>query len=132
MVLSPPPGTSPPSVRGTPGARTTVRAATVLLVAVCALGPPSATGAAGAMDPARGPTQLTPSAGAVWPLAGEPRVTRRFTPPPTPYGRGHRGVDLAGPAGTQVSAARAGTVSFAAVLAGRGVVVVAHPDGLRT
>jgi murein DD-endopeptidase MepM/ murein hydrolase activator NlpD len=74
-----------------------------------------------------------------WPVgglsAGAPPgggVARRFLPPPTPYGRGHRGVDLVSAAGTPVAAAGAGTVVYAGMLAGRGVVSVRHADGLRT
>jgi murein DD-endopeptidase MepM/ murein hydrolase activator NlpD len=58
-------------------------------------------------------------------------VTRAFQPPPNPYAAGHRGVDLAGVAGQIVMAAAAGEVSYAANLAGRGVVVVVHGN-LRT
>src|SRR5690349_2654529 len=31
-----------------------------------------------------------------WPLSPQPRVVRRFIPPSTAYGPGHRGLDLAG------------------------------------
>jgi murein DD-endopeptidase MepM/ murein hydrolase activator NlpD len=64
----------------------------------------------------------------VWvaPLAEPIQVTRPFQPPPTPYAAGHRGVDLAGSPGQQVRTAGAGTVTWAGVLAGRGVVVVSH------
>lgn len=58
-------------------------------------------------------------------------VTRGFTPPPTPYAAGHRGVDLAGRPGGPVLSAATGVVSFAGELAGRGVVVVVH-GALRT
>lgn len=68
----------------------------------------------------------------VLPLAGEPVVTRPFDPPRTPYGPGHRGVDLAGAPGQPVFAAGAGTIGYAAPLAGRGVVTVVHLGGLRT
>ncbi|MDL5155985.1 murein hydrolase activator EnvC family protein [Actinomycetospora termitidis] len=68
------------------------------------------------------------SAGA--PVAGG--VARRFLAPPTPYGRGHRGVDLAAAPGTPVVAAGPGTVVYAGLLAGRGVVSVQHAGGLRT
>nr|WP_203694363.1 M23 family metallopeptidase [Catellatospora coxensis] len=71
-------------------------------------------------------------AGWRWPLAGTPRLVRRFDPPPLPWLPGHRGVDLAADAGTPVLAAGAGTVVYAGVLAGRGVVSVDHPNGLRT
>jgi murein DD-endopeptidase MepM/ murein hydrolase activator NlpD len=60
------------------------------------------------------------------------RVVRRFDPPPRPWLPGHRGADLAAPPATVIRAAGAGTVTYAGVLAGRGVVSVAHPDGLRT
>jgi len=67
-----------------------------------------------------------------WPLSGQPAIVRRFDPPATPYGAGHRGVDLAGRQGLPVWAAGAGTVGYAGVLAGRGVVTVLHDGGLRT
>ncbi|MBI3689072.1 MAG: M23 family metallopeptidase [Actinobacteria bacterium] len=67
-----------------------------------------------------------------WPLPGQPEVTRRFDPPTTPYGRGHRGVDLAASTGAPVLAVGGGVVGYAGPVAGRGVVTVLHPDGLRT
>jgi murein DD-endopeptidase MepM/ murein hydrolase activator NlpD len=62
----------------------------------------------------------------VWPLQPEPDVVRAFDPPDSPFGAGHRGVDLAGTLGQVVHTALAGRVTFAARLAGRGVVVVDH------
>jgi murein DD-endopeptidase MepM/ murein hydrolase activator NlpD len=62
----------------------------------------------------------------VWPLQPQPEVVRAFEPPTTPFGPGHRGVDLAGSLGQPVLAALAGRVTFAGSLAGRGVVVVDH------
>lgn len=67
-----------------------------------------------------------------WPLAGEPGVTRWFEPPVRRWLPGHRGVDLAGEPEAVVRAAGSGTVFFAGPVAGRGVVSVAHPGGLRT
>jgi murein DD-endopeptidase MepM/ murein hydrolase activator NlpD len=61
-----------------------------------------------------------------WPLRPEPAVVRGFDPPDTPYGAGHRGVDLLGRTGQTVHTALAGTVTYAGRLAGRGVVVVDH------
>jgi murein DD-endopeptidase MepM/ murein hydrolase activator NlpD len=61
-----------------------------------------------------------------WPLRPEPAVVRGFDPPLSPYGPGHRGVDLLSHPGQQVRAALAGTVTYAGLLAGRGVVVVSH------
>ncbi|GAA1377817.1 murein hydrolase activator EnvC family protein [Catellatospora chokoriensis] len=67
-----------------------------------------------------------------WPLAGSPHLVRRFDPPPQPWLPGHRGVDLAAAPESPVLAAGGGTVVYAGVLAGRGVVSVDHPSGLRT
>lgn len=62
----------------------------------------------------------------VWPLDPRPEVVTGFAPPATSYGAGHRGVDLAGTTGQPVRAALDGEVTFAGLLAGRGVVVVSH------
>jgi murein DD-endopeptidase MepM/ murein hydrolase activator NlpD len=59
-------------------------------------------------------------------------VVRPFEPPPSPYAAGHRGVDLAAPAGSAVHAAADGVVRFAGPVAGRGVLVIAHADGITT
>ncbi|MEU7898490.1 M23 family metallopeptidase [Nonomuraea sp. NPDC049152] len=67
-----------------------------------------------------------------WPLDGQPIVIRRFNPPPEPWRAGHRGVDLAALPGSTVVAAGPGTVTYAGPLAGRGVVSIQHPGGLRT
>lgn len=65
-------------------------------------------------------------AGSGWPLAGPVVVLKGFDPPATPWGKGHRGVDLQAAVGDPVLAAAAGRVTFAGRLAGRGVVVVDH------
>jgi murein DD-endopeptidase MepM/ murein hydrolase activator NlpD len=67
-----------------------------------------------------------------WPVDEPLRVTRPFDAPDSPYGPGHRGVDLAGEPGAPVVAAGAGVVVFAGMVAGRPVVSVDHPGGLRT
>jgi murein DD-endopeptidase MepM/ murein hydrolase activator NlpD len=67
-----------------------------------------------------------------WPLRPRPVVLRLFDAPSPNWQRGHRGVDLAAVPGQPVYAAEAGTVVFAGELAGRPVVSVAHPGGLRT
>lgn len=66
-----------------------------------------------------------------WPVAGPREVSRPFAPPETRYASGHRGADLPAVPGAVVRAAGAGRVSYAGLLAGRGVVVVVHGD-LRT
>ena len=64
----------------------------------------------------------------VWPLVPKPEVVATFDPPEQAWGAGHRGVDLGGRIGQQVSAALPGTVSFRGVIAGKAVIVVDHGD----
>jgi hypothetical protein len=66
-----------------------------------------------------------------WPVV-PPQVVRRVDLPSEPWLPGHRGVDLAAPPGAEVHATGAGTVTFAGLVAGRGVVSVTHPGGLRS
>lgn len=73
-----------------------------------------------------------PQPGFGWPLAGTPVVDRGFAPPATAYGAGHRGVDLRASPDAAVLSAGPGQVTYAGLLAGRGVVTVTHPGGLRT
>lgn len=67
-----------------------------------------------------------------WPLRPAPAVARGFDAPTPDWHAGHRGVDLVGRPGQPVYAAGAGTVVFAGLVAGRPVVSLAHPGGLRT
>ncbi len=67
-----------------------------------------------------------------WPLRPPPAVAREFDAPSPDWHPGHRGVDLPGSPGQPVYAAGAATVVFAGLLAGRPVVSLAHPGGLRT
>ncbi|MCR2053745.1 M23 family metallopeptidase [Actinomyces bowdenii] len=67
-----------------------------------------------------------------WPTGGPAPVVEGFDPPAVAWGRGHRGVDLAAPEGSQVRSAGDGVVAFAGVVAGRPVVSVDHADGIRT
>lgn len=95
------------------------RAALGVVALVLALGG----GLAAPTTPARA---AEPDPAGVWPLRPEPEVVAAFDPPSSPYSAGHRGVDLAGASGQRVLAALPGTVSYAGMLAGRGVVVVDH------
>jgi len=55
-----------------------------------------------------------------------------FRLPSTPYGPGNRGIEYATVPGSVACAIGAGVVIFAGPVAGRGVVTVAHADGLRS
>lgn len=75
---------------------------------------------------------VAPDARRTWPVAVPHDVLARFDPPATRWGSGHRGVDLGAVAGDPVYAPAAGVVTFAGMVAGRPVLVVAHPGGLRS
>lgn len=64
------------------------------------------------------------------PVAG--KVVRRFDPPRTRYGAGHRGVDLGASGGDPVVSALGGTVTFAGSVAGVSWITVGHGGGLET
>lgn len=59
-------------------------------------------------------------------------VADPFRPPPQPWMAGNRGIEYATEPGTIVRAIGPGSVSFAGTVAGRRIVTVAHPDGLRS
>lgn len=99
-------------------------AVALVLGLALALVPGLVLGLALGASPARG----APDPVGVWPLAPVPAVLRGFDPPSSPWGSGHRGVDLLGSVGQRVRSALPGTVSFAGRIAGRGVVVVTHGD----
>ena len=70
-----------------------------------------------------------------WPLRPPPAlgtIARGFDAPSPDWNPGHRGVDLPAAPGQPVYAAGDATVVFAGPLAGRPVVSLAHPGGLRT
>ncbi|WP_050369320.1 M23 family metallopeptidase [Streptomyces acidiscabies] len=59
-----------------------------------------------------------------WPVTPHPPILRPYTPPPTPYAAGHRGVDLSTPPGTPVRAVAQSRVTFAGQVAGKGVITL--------
>jgi murein DD-endopeptidase MepM/ murein hydrolase activator NlpD len=59
-------------------------------------------------------------------------VIRGFDPPASPFGSGHRGIDIAAPVGTPVYAAASGTVTFSGPVGGRLFVTVDHGAGLES
>jgi murein DD-endopeptidase MepM/ murein hydrolase activator NlpD len=65
-----------------------------------------------------------------WPVVGP--VIRSFDAPSSPYGSGHRGIDIAAPLNSTVRAPAPGVVAFAGVLGGDEFVAIEHGGGLRS
>jgi murein DD-endopeptidase MepM/ murein hydrolase activator NlpD len=65
-----------------------------------------------------------------WPVVGP--VIRPFDAPDSPYGSGHRGIDIAAPADSSVRSPAAGTVAFAGTIGGEVFVAIDHGGGLRS
>lgn len=65
-----------------------------------------------------------------WPLPAPHAIARPYVAPDTPYGRGHRGVDIRAPTGTEVRAPAAGVVHFAGFVVDRPVISIEHADGV--
>jgi len=66
--------------------------------------------------------------GWTWPVVGP--VIQAFDPPDTPYGSGHRGIDIAAEVGTTIVAPADGTVTFAGPIGGYLFVTIDHGGGL--
>ncbi len=65
-----------------------------------------------------------------WPVVGP--VIRGFDPPDSPFGSGHRGIDIAAGLGSAVRAPAAGRVSFAGSVGGRLFLTIDHGGGLES
>ena len=71
----------------------------------------------------------TPNAIWEWPTEGDQKVLRDFRAPSTPWGPGHRGLDLAA-SGSNIVAPATGVVSFSGLVATRGVLTLRTPEGI--
>ena len=65
-----------------------------------------------------------------WPVAGP--IIRGFDPPASPFGSGHRGIDIAVALGTPILAPAPGTVTFAGKVGGHLFVTLDHGAGLES
>ncbi len=65
-----------------------------------------------------------------WPVAASHPVVKPFLAPLTPYGTGHRGIDIGATAGIEVRAPDDGVVRFAGWVVDRPVLSIDHGGGL--
>jgi murein DD-endopeptidase MepM/ murein hydrolase activator NlpD len=75
------------------------------------------------------PSPASTEAGWAWPVGGDRAVLRPFIAPATPYGPGHRGVDILAVEDALLAPAD-GIVRFAGMVAGRPVLSIDHGDGI--
>jgi murein DD-endopeptidase MepM/ murein hydrolase activator NlpD len=66
----------------------------------------------------------------LWPVVGP--VIRGFDPPASPFGSGHRGIDIAVAVGSPVVAPAPGKVTFAGPVGGRLFLTIDHGGGLES
>ena len=76
------------------------------------------------------PGRAVASGSWTWPVSGP--VIRGFDPPASPYGSGHRGIDIAAPVGTIAVAPADGRVAFAGPVGGRLFLTIDHGGGLES
>ena len=65
-----------------------------------------------------------------WPVQGP--VINPFDPPDTPFGSGHRGIDIAAEVGTEIVAPEAALVAFAGKVGGHLFITLDHGGGLES
>jgi murein DD-endopeptidase MepM/ murein hydrolase activator NlpD len=65
-----------------------------------------------------------------WPVLGP--ILRGFDPPDSPYGSGHRGIDIGAAEGTTVVAPAPGVVTFAGPVGGRLFLTIDHGGGVES
>jgi len=103
--------------------------AAALVAAALLVGPGGPTVPAAAARPAMTRDAATRAVWA-WPIAPPHPVARAYLAPPTPYGAGHRGIDIRAPVGASVAAPADGVVHFAGFVVDRPVLSIAHADGV--
>lgn len=74
------------------------------------------------------PGRAAASAPWMWPVVGA--IIQGYDPPDDPYGAGHRGIDIAAPAGAVLVAPDDGVVSFAGPVGGRLFLSIDHGGGV--
>jgi murein DD-endopeptidase MepM/ murein hydrolase activator NlpD len=70
-----------------------------------------------------------PAAVWVWPVGGDNAVLRDFSAPETPWGPGHRGIDIDASHSSTLRAPTSGRVRFVGEVVNRGVVTIETPEG---
>lgn len=70
-----------------------------------------------------------PEASWVWPVGGNQLIVRDFIAPETPWGPGHRGIDIDASHSATLRAPVSGRLRFVGAVVNRGVVTIETSDG---
>jgi murein DD-endopeptidase MepM/ murein hydrolase activator NlpD len=70
-----------------------------------------------------------PAASWVWPVGGDQIIVRDFVAPETPWGAGHRGIDIDASASATLLAPTSGRLRFVGDVVSRGVVTIETSQG---
>lgn len=73
---------------------------------------------------------LPPPAIWLWPVGGEHRIVRDFVAPETPWGPGHRGIDVDASSAVTLFAPVSGSIHFVGDVVSRGVVTIRAAEGV--
>lgn len=105
-----------------PFTRHTLRATVTAMLVVVVL--------TGEMPPATATTVTATRSTWTWPTDGTHPIIRPFIAPATPYSAGHRGIDIAAPAGAIVRSPDGGIIHFSGFVVNRSLVSISHGGGL--
>ena len=114
------------------------RARLIVLAVVVMLTAPAPAAAQQPLVPAAKASTMLPTAAASvgspwqWPVVETIRVTSAWVSPEHDYGAGHRGVDLAAPAGATVVAPAGGTIAWVGTVVDRALLTIDHGNGYVT
>jgi murein DD-endopeptidase MepM/ murein hydrolase activator NlpD len=101
-----------------------------VVLALCALSVSAVSAAPVSAAPAASSASASSTPDWAWPVAPPRTIVRPFIAPESEYGPGHRGIDIASTAGTDIRSPSDGVVHFSGLVAGRPVLSIEHAGAL--
>lgn len=111
--------------------RDAARVSAIAVLALCALtGATTETGSTEAPSSEKHNAPLAVSASWTWPVPAPHPIVQPFIAPETQYSSGHRGIDIAVPAGSIVRSPADGVIHFSGFVVNRSLVSIDHGGGI--